>query len=140
MTDHDASLEHDTRRHRGTEAYEHDPLTQRIIGCAMEVHRQLGPGLMEGTYEEALCIELKDQGISFVRQAGVPVFYKGHLIGEHRPDLVVEDRIVVEVKSVERLIGVHQAQVLAYMRLLKKPVGLLLNSTAKCCEPEYGVL
>jgi len=82
---------------------------------------------MEATYEEAMCTELRDQGISFVRQAGVPVFYKGHLIGEHRPDLVVQDRVVVEVKSVERLIGVHQAQLLAYMRLLKKPVGLLLN-------------
>ena len=127
MTNHDAYLEHDTRRHKGTEAYEHDPLTQRIIGCAIEVHRQLGPGLMETTYEEAMCIELRDQQISFVRQDGVPVLYKGHLIGEHRPDLVVEDRVVVEVKSVERLIGVHQAQLLAYMRLLKKPVGLLLN-------------
>ena len=106
---------------------ERDPRTHRIIDCAMEVHRQLGPGLLEGTYEEAMCIELTEQGISFIRQAGVPVFYKGHLIGEHRPDLVVEETVVVEVKSVERLIGVHQAQLLAYMRLLKKPVGLLLN-------------
>jgi GxxExxY protein len=57
----------------------------------------------------------------------VPVYYKGHLIGEHRPDLVVQDQVVVEVKSVERLAGVHQAQLLAYMRLLEKPVGLLLN-------------
>ena len=104
-----------------------DPLTRRIIGCAIEVHRQLGPGLMETTYEEAMCIELADQEISFIRQAGVPVFYKGHLIGEHRPDLVVQDQVIVEVKSVERLIGVHQAQPIAYMRLLRKPVGLLLN-------------
>jgi GxxExxY protein len=127
MTNGDTSHEHDTLRHRGTEAYDHDPLTHHIIGCAMEVHRQLGPGLLEATYEEALCLELTEQGIPFIRQAGVPVFYKGHLIGEHRPDLVVQDRVVVEVKSVERLIGVHQAQLLAYMRLLKKPVGLLLN-------------
>jgi GxxExxY protein len=127
MTIPNSPLENDTQRHRGTEAVQYDPLTHRIIGCAIEVHRQLGPGLMEATYEEAMCIELRDQGISFVRQAGVPVFYKGHLIGEHRPDLVVQDRVVVEVKSVERLIGVHQAQLLAYMRLLKKPVGLLLN-------------
>jgi len=104
-----------------------DPLTRRIIGCAIEVHRQLGPGLMETTYEEAMCIELADKEISFIRQAGVPVFYKGHLIGEHRPDLVVQDQVIVEVKSVERLIGVHQAQLIAYMRLLRKPVGLLLN-------------
>jgi GxxExxY protein len=93
----------------------------------MEVHRQLGPGLLEATYEEALCLELTDENVSFIRQASVPIYYKGHLIGEHRPDLVVEDRVVVEVKSVDRLIGVHQAQLLAYMRLLKKPTGLLLN-------------
>ena len=104
-----------------------DPLTRRIIGCAMEVHRQLGPGLMEPTYEEALCIELRDQGLSIQRQTRVPIYYKGHLIGEHRPDLIVQERVVVEVKSVDRLIGVHQAQLLAYMRLLKMPVGLLLN-------------
>jgi GxxExxY protein len=61
------------------------------------------------------------------RQMRVPVYYKGHLIGKHRPDLVVQERVVVEVKSVDRLIGLHQAQLLAYMRLLKKPVGLLLN-------------
>jgi GxxExxY protein len=119
--------DHDTPRHGGTETYPYDPLTHRIIGCAIEVHRELGPGLIEATYEEALCIELANQGIPFVRQSGVPVYYKGHLIGEHRPDLVVQDRVVVEVKSVERLIGVHQAQLLAYMRLLKKPVGLMLN-------------
>ena len=107
--------------------FQHDPLTQRIIGCAIEVHRELGPGLLEATYEEALCIELADTGVSFVRQSGIPVFYKGRLIGEHRPDLVVEGRVVVEVKSVERLIGVHQAQLLVYMRLLGLPVGLLLN-------------
>jgi GxxExxY protein len=119
--------DHDTPRHGGTENYRYDPLTHRLIGCAIEVHRELGPGLLEAAYEEALCIELTNQGISFVRQAGIPVYYKGHLIGEHRPDLVVQDRVVVEVKSVERLIGVHQAQLLAYMRLLKKPVGLMLN-------------
>ena len=127
MINHGPSPEDDTQRQGGTEAANDDPLTRRIIGCAIEVHRQLGPGLMEATYEEALCIELTDQEIAFIRQAGVPVFYKGHLIGEHRPDLVVQDRVVVEVKSVERLIGVHQAQLLAYMRVLKKPVGLLLN-------------
>jgi GxxExxY protein len=122
-----APRDDDTPRHRGTEAYKHDPLTHRIIGCAIEVHRQLGPGLFEHTYEEALCLELTEARLSFVRQVGFPVYYKGHLIGEHRPDLVVQDNVVVEVKSVERLIAVHQAQLLAYMRLLKKPVGLLLN-------------
>jgi GxxExxY protein len=117
----------DTPMMVGIETDQRDPLTHRIIGCAMEVHRVLGPGLLEATYEEALCIELSDQEIPFTRQIQVPVYYKGHLIGEHRPDLVVQDRVVVEVKSVDRLIGVHQAQLLAYMRLLNKPVGLLLN-------------
>jgi len=107
--------------------YEHDPLTQRLIGCGIQVHRVVGPGLLEATYEEAFCIELRENGLSFVRQVSVPVFYRGHQIGAYRPDLVVENRVVVEIKSVERLIGVHQAQLLAYMRVLRVPVGLLLN-------------
>jgi GxxExxY protein len=107
--------------------YLHDPLTERIIGCAMSVHRALGPGLLESTYEEALCIELSDEGLAYSRQIGVPIRYKGRLIGEYRPDLVIDDKVVVEIKSVERLIGVHQAQVLAYMRVLNVPVGLLIN-------------
>ena len=107
--------------------YSHDPLTERIIGCAIAVHRTLGPGLVEATYEEALCIELADEGLRFSRQVGIPITYRGRLIGEYRPDLVVEEIVVVEIKSVERLIGLHQAQLLAYMRILKSPVGLLLN-------------
>ena len=96
--------------------HSHDSLTERIIGCAIAVHRALGPGLVEATYEEALCIELADEGLKFLRQVGVPITYRGRLIGEYRPDLVVEENVVVEIKSVERLIGLHQAQLLAYMR------------------------
>jgi GxxExxY protein len=107
--------------------YVHDPLTERIIGCAITVHRVLGPGLVEATYEEALCVEMDLHGLTFCRQIGVPIEYRGKLIGEYRPDLVVERKVVVEIKSVERLIGLHQAQLLAYMRVLKLPVGLLLN-------------
>src|SRR3989337_269699 len=107
--------------------YEHDPLTHQIIGCAIEVHRHLGPGLLESTYEEALCIELDDAGLSYARQLRVPVSYKGRVIGQHRPDLVVGERVLVEVKSVETLHSVHQAQVLAYMRVLGVRVGLLMN-------------
>ena len=106
---------------------EDNSLTYRIIGCGMEVHRQLGPGLSESNYEEALCIEMTDAGLSYVRQVSVPVIYKGQQIGAHRPDLVVENGVVVEIKSVERLIGVHRAQVLTYMRILKVPPGLVLN-------------
>jgi GxxExxY protein len=72
--------------------FEYDPLTERIIVCGIEVHRVLGPGLMEAAYEEALCIELALRGVSFLRQVGVGVEYKGHLIGKYRPDLVVEHR------------------------------------------------
>jgi GxxExxY protein len=107
--------------------YTHDPLTERIIGCAIAVHRTLGPGLLESTYEDALCIELSDESLRFSRQLSVPIKYRGRLIGEYRPDLVIEEAIVVEIKSVERLIGIHQAQLLAYMRILGLPVGLLLN-------------
>ena len=107
--------------------YVHDSLTEKIIGCAIAVHRVLGPGLVEATYEEALCIELGEERVRFSRQIGVPINYRGRLIGEYRPDLVVEDCVVVEIKSVERLIGLHQAQLLAYMRILRLPVGLLLN-------------
>lgn len=104
-----------------------DPLTEHIIGCAMTVHRALGPGLVEATYEAALCIELAEAGLRHRRQIHTPVYYKGHIVGEYRADLVVEEGVVVEIKSVDRLIGLHQAQLLAYMRVLKKPVGLLLN-------------
>ena len=76
-------------------------LTERIIGCAIEVHRQLGPGLLEGTYEAALCIELKNADLSHVRQPIFPVVYKGQTIGEYRLDLMVDDAVVVEIKSVE---------------------------------------
>jgi GxxExxY protein len=107
--------------------YEHDPLTHQIIGCAIEVHRHLGPGLLEATYEKALCIELEDACLTYIRQVPVPILYKGRLIGEHRPDLVVCERVLVEIKSVETLHSVHRAQTLAYMRVLRLPVGLLMN-------------
>jgi GxxExxY protein len=114
--------------HGGTEAprmYVHDELTQRIIGCAIQVHRALGPGLLESTYEGALGIELAEAGLTFDRQQPIPVTYRGRIVGEYRPDLVVAKRVIVEIKSVDRLIG--GAQLLAYMRVLKMPVGLLIN-------------
>ena len=76
-------------------------LTERIIGCAIEVHRHLGPGLLEGTYELALCIELSDAGLKYERQVAVPVVYKGRDIGEYRLDIMVEDAVIVEIKTVE---------------------------------------
>ena len=102
-------------------------LTERIIGCAIEIHRDLGPGLLEATYEAAFCIEFDLTGLSYRRQLTIPAIYKGHAIGDYRPDLIVEDRIVVEVKSVERYDPVFEAQVLTYLRITGKKVGLLIN-------------
>src|SRR5687767_1396407 len=92
-------------------------LTDRIIACAIEVHRHLGPGLLESVYETALCLELESNGLSFTRQIGLPLFYKGVQISQHRPDLVVENKVVVEVKSIARFENVHIAQVLTYLRV-----------------------
>ena len=101
--------------------------TDRILRCAVEVHRVLGPGLLEGVYESALCIELRAHQIPFIRQVGIPLYYKGELLSEHRPDLIVDGKVVVEVKSVERLAPIHWAQVLTYLRITSLNVGLLLN-------------
>jgi GxxExxY protein len=106
-------------------------LTERIIGCAIEVHRQLGPGLLEGTYESALCIELNNAGLNFVRQPIFPVVYKGQSIGEHRLDLIVENLVVIEIKSVERFDPIFEAQVLTYLRVAGKKVGLLMNFNSR---------
>lgn len=108
-------------------SYAHSSLTERIIGCAIEVHRNLGPGLLESAYESALCIELQDAGLLFARQAVFPTIYKGQVIGEYRLDLLVEDAVVVEIKSVERFDPVFQAQLLTYLRVANKKVGLLIN-------------
>jgi len=102
-------------------------LTERIIGCAIEVHRQLGPGLLESVYEAAMCIELDLAGLAYEHQKPVPVVYKGHLIGEHRLDILVGDTFIVEHKSVERFDPIFQAQVMSYLKLTGKPVGLLIN-------------
>src|SRR5437667_6419398 len=106
-------------------------LTENIIGCAIEVHRQLGPGLLEGTYEAALCIELQIAGLNFVRQSVFPVIYKGQVIGEYRLDLIVEDIVIVEIKSVERFDPIFEAQVLTYLRVTGKRVGLLINFNSR---------
>jgi GxxExxY protein len=106
-------------------------LTERIIGCAIEVHRQLGPGLLEATYEAALCIELQNAGMKFVRQPIFPVVYKGQTIGEYRLDLIVQDTVVVEIKSVERFDPIFESQVLTYLRVTGKKIGLLMNFNSR---------
>jgi len=104
-----------------------DPLTERILGCAIEVHRIRGPGLLESAYVEALSVELAEAGLRFARQVPVPLNYKGRYVGEYRLDLLVEEAVVVEVKAVERFDPVHEAQLLTYLRLTGKRVGLLIN-------------
>jgi GxxExxY protein len=106
---------------------EGDELTQRIIACAIEVHRHLGPGLLESVYEGALCVEFGEAGLPFSRQSAVPVLYKGHPVGDLRLDLLVAGAVIVEVKSVERFNPVFGAQILSYMRLSGMHVGLVIN-------------
>jgi len=107
---------------------ERDPLTDQAIGFAIEVHRHLGPGLLESAYEECLCYELNEHGIGFKRQMPLPVVYKSvRLDCGYRIDIVVENRLILELKSTERLLPIHEAQVLTYMRLSGVSTGLLLN-------------
>jgi GxxExxY protein len=101
--------------------------TEQIIGCAIEVHRHLGPGLLEQNYETAMCIELLNAGLVFERQPAISIEYKGARIGDHRPDLIVANAVVVELKSVERFDPVFAAQVLTYLRCTGLRVGLLIN-------------
>ena len=109
-------------------SYNLDALTERIIGCAIEVHRTLGPGLLEAIYRECLTIELTASQLGFDTDRQVPLDYKGHRIrGELKLDLLVEGCVVVELKSVERLHPVYSAQVITYLKLTGCPVGLLIN-------------
>jgi GxxExxY protein len=121
------------RRHRDTETsdLELNEITEKIIGCAIEVHRHLGPGLLEHADEEALCIEFQLQGLDYQRQVAAPLTYKGRAIGEYRVDLLVEDAAVVEIKSVERYDPVFEAQVLTYLRMTGKRIGLLMNVNSR---------
>ncbi len=104
------------------------PLTNEIIGAAIEVHRTLGPGLLESIYEQALCQELALRSIPHRRQVEVPIRYKGiELEGTLRMDLIVRDRVVVEIKAVEQQLPIHASQLLTYLRISGHRVGLLIN-------------
>jgi GxxExxY protein len=105
-----------------------DELSKRVIGCAIEVHRNLGPGLLESTYEQCLAHELKCAGISFKLQHPLPVNYNGvKLDCGYRVDLFVDNKIIVELKSVDKVLPIHQAQLLTYMKLAGIKIGLLMN-------------
>ncbi len=103
-------------------------LSERVIGLAIEVHRYLGPGLLESAYEECLCYELRTAGLPFERQRQLPVRYKEiRLDVAYRIDLVIDRRLIVEIKTVDRLLPVHEAQLITYLRLSGVRVGLLMN-------------
>ena len=105
-----------------------DDLSYRVIGCALEVYKTLGPGLLESVYEKALVIELTNKGIKAERQVPLNIFYKGVELGEGlRIDVLVEDSLVVELKSVDTLNKVHYKQLLTYLKITNKRVGLLIN-------------
>ena len=103
-------------------------LTNEIIGSAIEVHRNLGPGLLESTYEECMAYELQERNLNVKRQIEIPVLYKGtQLEQNYRIDLLVNNQVIIELKSVNKLEPIHDAQLLTYLKLANKKYGLLLN-------------
>ncbi|RUA11407.1 MAG: GxxExxY protein [Flavobacteriia bacterium] len=111
---------------------ENNKLTEKIIGAAIEVHRTLGPGLLESAYQECLLFELKTLGLKVEKEKALPIVYKDIKIDHgYRIDLLVENRIVIELKTVESLTDVHTAQVLTYLKLGNYPIGLLINFHTK---------
>jgi GxxExxY protein len=103
-------------------------ITEKIIGCAIEVHKHLGPGLLESAYEECLVYELQCSGLKTEKQKPVPVVYKEiHLDCGYRIDILVENTVIIELKTVELFSQVHEAQILTYMKFAQKGIGLLIN-------------
>ena len=119
------------RSHGDTEMSEINTITERIIGFAIEVHRVLGPGLLEPSYEAAMRIEFDAAGMKYEHQARLPAYYKGRLLGEYRIDFIIEDLVIVEIKSVERMNPVFDAQLITYLRASHKRVGLLINFNSR---------
>lgn len=113
---------------RDAETQSFKALTEKVIGACIDLHRHLGPGLLESAYEECLCYELAQLGIRFERQKPLPVKYKSvNLDCGYRLDLVIENRIIVELKAVESLLPIHEAQLLTYLKLSGLTLGLLIN-------------
>ncbi len=117
-----------TSNRRDAETQSFNELTERVIGACIEIHRALGPGLLESAYEECLCHELSVAGVKFERQKPLPVHYKAvNLDCGYRLDLVVEQKLIVELKAVENLLSIHEAQALTYLKLSGLTLGLLIN-------------
>jgi GxxExxY protein len=110
----------------------HNELTEQIIGAAIEVHRELGPGLLEKVYEECLCRELELRGVPFRRQVAVPIRYKGERLNTtYRCDIWVANMVIVEVKSADGTHPIHQAQLMGYLKLMNSRLGLIINFNVK---------
>jgi GxxExxY protein len=118
------TIERQARREPGKDL---NRLSWAVVDAAIEVHRCLGPGFFESVYEEALCLELASRSVPFVRQAVVPIYYKGQTIGEGRLDLLVGGSLVVELKAIELLAPIHTAQVISYLKATGNQLGLLIN-------------
>ncbi|MCK4559838.1 MAG: GxxExxY protein [Calditrichia bacterium] len=112
---------------RTLKEYPFKDITEKIISCAIEVHSSLGPGLLENLYEEAMEHELKSRGIVYKRQKELEIKYKGNPIGNYRLDYLIENKVIVELKCVEAIKGIHIAQVLTYLKAENLRVGLLIN-------------
>ena len=125
-------LTHETESKKEASQNRNDTLTGKIIGAAIEVHRRLGPGLLESTYETCLCYELNLSGLKVVRQVPVPIFYRDiKLDSGYRIDMIVEDEVILEIKSVTSLLPVHEAQLLSYLKHNNGGRGLLINFNVK---------
>ena len=113
---------------RDAETLRENSITEKIIGAAIDVHKALGPGLLESAYEECLCYELKQAGLFIERQVPLPVVYKEVLLDcGYRLDVIVENSVIVELKTVEALKPIHEAQLLTYLKMTNKQIGLLIN-------------
>ena len=121
---------HDNDRPRLEPSADIDAIAAELLDAAIEVHRALGPGFLETVYEEALCFELALRCIPFVRQSSVQVHYKGRIVGDARIDLLVAERLIVELKAIEQIAPIHLAQAMSYLKATKLPLALLLNFNA----------
>jgi GxxExxY protein len=119
------------QKYEDTEIERINGITERIIGCAIEVHRVLRAGLYEAVYRSALTTEFDAAGLAYKREVRLPALYKGRQVGTYRIDFVVEDQVVVEIKSVERMHPIFETQVLTYLRIAKKRIGLLINFNSR---------
>ena len=118
------------------ENFIHKELTYKVIGAAMEVHRELGYGFLEKVYENSLAILLKDEGIDVRQQYPVPVYFRGRIVGEYCCDIIIEDKLIIELKTIEKLINIHYAQLLNYLKATQIRLGLLVNFGPRKLEYE----